>query len=411
MILARNPLQQLSGNKIICLYLIGLCLAACSPKIQTVKKQPEPEKAKEVIEEKKEDKRFTEATVSLLIPFKLNQVNLASATKADVDKASMAINFYQGVKLGIDSAAANGLNFKVKVYDTRDNNVVLERLIKQDSLKNSNLLIGPIYPDGIRHMREYSVKNDLLIVSPLAATHPNEFNNPNLISIVNNIDLHATKIGEFISSRYQPANTIIVLINPKKEDDEVFGKPLRNYFVTGKGNKFVFQEYASVFSLETKMQKGKKYVILVSSSEKAFVTATLNKLVKLKKAGLNTDLFGHPNWIKQGYPTEKLQSLNTYVTTSYRIDYKSPKVIAFIKRYREMYDFEPDEYAFKGFDTGYYFGTLLAIYGREFAKHIAKDKYQGLHNNFNFIEDKKEGYINTNLMLLKYSNFMLTPVR
>jgi len=303
------------------------------------------------------------------------------------------------------------LNFKVQVYDSRDNNSQIETLLKSDSLKESNLIIGPIYPDGLKYIKNYAVKNGITVVSPLAASQPDEFANPNQVSLVNNIDLHAAKIGSYISSKYSPANTVVVLINPKKSDDEIFGAPLRDYFLKGKGSNFKFEEYGSVYSLELKLQKDKKYVLLISSSEKPFVTATLDKLLKMKKAGLLVDLFGHPNWMRQNYATDKLQALNTYITSSYKVDYRSASVASFVRKYRARYDFEPDEYAFKGFDTGYYFGKLIAMYGSDFAKHITDEKYKGLQNSYAFIHDDKNGYINTSLMLLKYSNYALTLVK
>ena len=159
------------------------------------------------------------------------------------------------------------------------------------------------------------------------------------------------------------------------------------------------------------MVKGKKYVVLISSSERSFVVATLNKMVKMKKAGLVVDLFGHPNWIKQNYGTDKLQALNTFITSSYKVDYKSAAVIGFVRKYRKIYGFEPDEYSFKGFDTGFYFAKLLAKYGVNYTNYLTKETYKGLHNSFSFVYDERNGYINTSLMLLKYRDYALHIVQ
>ena len=401
MILAQNPQPQLSGNKLYLFVILGLCLAACSPKIQPQVKPSAPE-----VKEKKEPvplHKIEEATISLLVPFNLNDF--------DPEKSSMAINFYQGVKLGIDSATASGMNFKLRVYDTQDDQKKLSALLDNSAVAGSDLVIGPVFPDGVKYMTPYAIKNNMPFVSPLAASKPEEFHNPHLISVVNNIDLHAAKIGNYIAAKYLPENTVVVLINPKKTEDEILGAPLRDYFINGKGRKFTFQEYASVYSLETKLNKGKKYVVLISSSERGFVVATLDKLVKMKKTGLAVDLFGHPNWIKQNYSTDKLQALNTFVTSSYKVDYKSPAVVRFVRKYRKMFGFEPDEYSFKGFDTGFYFAKLLSRYGADFTQYLTKEPYKGLHNSFSFSYDAKNGYINTSLMLLKYRDYALYIVQ
>jgi len=410
MILAQNHQQQLSGNRFWCLIFICFCLSACSPKART-NKSPQKEVAKKVeAAAEKPEKKFTEANIALLIPFNLNLANLKSGSKAEMEKSVMAIDFYQGFKMGIDSAAASGLNFRLKVLDTRDDNTQLLSLVKSGQLTGSDMIVGPVFPAGVKFITNYSVANQVPVVSPLAATHPDEFLNPNLISVMNNIDLHAEKIGAYITKANDPAKTVVVLISTRKAGDETMAIPLRAYFKKNNAAKFTLEEYSSVYAMETKMVPGKRYVIIVSSSERQFVVATLDKLAKMKNAGSQIELFGHPNWTKQNYNTDKLQLLKTRITSSYWVDYKSQAVISFIKRYRSLYNFEPGEFSFKGFDTGFYFGKLLAKHGAGYMKHLSAEKYKGLQNSFSFIRDEQLGYINTSLSLLEYKNYALTPV-
>ena len=409
MISAQNHQLRLSGNKYSLILLVSILFAYCSPRVvKTVEKQSEPSKKTEETVQKPVAK-FSEATISLLVPFKINGLNLKTATKAEVEKSAMAIDFYQGFKLGLDSAAASGLNFKLKVFDTGDNTAKLETVIQNGSLDNSNLIVGPVYPDGLKHIRNFILSKNITLVNPLAATNPKELNNPNMITIVNNIDLHAEKIGEYIVKHNDPVKTVIVLINPKGNDDELMAVPIRKFFDNPKYS-FFFQEFASVFTMDTRMIKNKKYVIILSSSEKKFVTATIDKLIKMKNAGLSVDLYGHPDWTKQSYSADKLQALNTIVSSSYKVDYARKDVSAFIRKYRLNYRFEPGEYSYKGFDIGFYFANLMATHGKNYMQFLTKDKYRGLHNSFSFTYDPKMGYLNTSLMLLKYQNFALNVV-
>jgi len=392
--------------------LVGasLVILGCSPKVITVPSKSVETKTPVVIE--KPVKKFTEASISLLIPFKLNDFNLKTATKAQVEKADMAIDFYQGIKIGIDSAAATGFNFKLNVFDTRDETSQLANLQKKESLKNSNLIIGPVFPEGISYMTNYALANDLTIVSPLAASKPSDFNNPKLIAIVNNIDQHAVKIGNYIGQHFPAGKAIVVLINPKKSADEQFAAPLRSY-LKQKYPTLVVQEFTTTYAFETKMSKGKQYAVVICSSDMKFVTPSIEKLFKLKNlktGGYPIDLFGHPNWSKQSYNVDQLQDLNTIISTSYRIDYKSAAVINFIKKYRAQFNFEPSEYSFKGFDIGYYFGKLLAKHGLNYLDYLTKEPYKGLHNSFNFEFDAKYGYFNKDLMLLQYRNLNLNVI-
>ena len=400
-------------KKISVSFLAFVCLAivACSPKVSTTVNKPvKDNKAPAKVD--KPTKKFTEADVSLLIPFKLNQLNLKTATKAQVERADMAIDFYQGVKLGIDSAAAQGLNFKLNVFDTKDDNSQLATLFKKEALKNSNLVIGPVFPEGVKYITNFAVANDLAIVSPLAASKPSDFNNPKLISVVNNINQHGEKVADYIAEKYQSSNSIMVLINPKKSADEQFAAPIRNRFKQKYPN-FIVQEFTSAYAFETRMVKGKKYALIICSAEVSFVKPSIDKIFKLKNlktGGYDINLFGHPNWVKQTYSIDQLQDLNTIVSSSYKIDYKSSSVINFIKKYRAQFNFEPSEYSFKGFDIGYYFGKLLAKHGADYLDYLTKEKYKGLHNSFEFAFSPTFGYYNTELMLLQYKNLALNRI-
>ena len=395
-------------NNAFILYILAFVavFAGCSPKV--VKPVAKPVLPKPVVQ--KPVVKFTQGNISVFIPFQLNQFNLKTLTKAQIGKADMALDFYQGLMLGIDSAANEGLNFKVNVFDSRDDNSQLAALMKKEAVKTSNLLIGPVFPDGVKYMTGFSEMNKLPLISPLAASKPSEFNNPYLISVVNNIDQHGAKIADYIAKHYQADQTIVVLINTKKSADEAFASPIKKQFAT-KYPSFVVQEFTSTYVFETKMVKGKKYAVVVCSDDVPFVTPSLTKLYRLKTvAGYPIQVFGHPNWAKQTYNIDQLQNLQTVLSSSYYIDYKSKPVVDFIKAYRHKYEYEPTEYAFKGFDVGFYFGKLMAKYGANYADFLVKEKYKGLHNNFVFGYDAEYGFYNEHLMVLQYKDLALVSV-
>lgn len=411
MILVLNRQQLLSGNKLFFFFVFLSVFAACTPKVirPVVKKVP-PTQKPAIVEKPKA--KFTQGNISVFVPFRLNQFNLKTVTKAQMAKADMPIDFYQGLMLGIDSAAKTGLNFKVNIFDSRDDNSQMNGLMKREAVKTSNLLIGPVFPDGIKYMTGFSEANKLPLISPLAASKPSDFNNPYLISVVNSIDEHGSSIADFIAKKFKAEETIVVLINTKKSSDEQFAAPIRSRFIQEHPN-FLVQEFTSTYVFETKMVKGKKYAVVLCSDDAPFVSPSLTKLYRLKNLtndSYDIQLFGHPNWAKQTYNIDQLQNLNTILTSSYHIDYKSRMVINFIKHYRTKYEFEPTEYSFKGFDIGFYFGKLLAKHGTEYVDFVVKERYKGLHNDFDFGYDAEYGFYNKHLRMLQYKNSTLLVV-
>jgi len=162
---------------------------------------------------------------------------------------------------------------------------------------------------------------------------------------------------------------------------------------------------AAIAAAESKLSAAKTNVVIISSDNASFVLSSIGKLY-LKRQSNKIEVYGHPNWGKlKTLDAEKLQALNTRITSSYFIDTKSPAVKSFVAAYKIHYRQEPTEFAYQGFDTGYLFGSLLARYGKDYARHLTDFKYDGLHNKFRFAYDASVGYTNKNLMVLKYSGF------
>jgi ABC-type branched-subunit amino acid transport system substrate-binding protein len=411
MILVPNRLQLLSGNNSVLILCMLIFLSACSKKITAPKPVdiPSPselEKQKEIVPLK------TDHSIALLLPFDLNTINLKTATSKNIEKASIAIDFYQGFKLALDSLTARGHNFNLSVFDTQNLETRVVNLALANSVRSNDLIVGPIYPDAIKTFGEFADLGDKkLQISPLAASIPTDFNNPSLVTVNNTIDQHARKIAEFISSNYQAELVNIVLINTQKSDDAKFSNHFKINLSNISGDKFQITERATVIALEKYLVPTKNNLVIVTSSDRLFVMPTIDKLYNLvTKQKFKIEVFGHPNWLKANYLNqEKMQTLNSRISASFHVNYKSQSVKNFIARYRDEYGFEPSEYSFKGFDIGYYFGGLLEKYGNDYAKHLKEGVYRGLHTSFKFSKDPKTGYMNTELMMLRYRNFELQP--
>lgn len=413
MILVPNHLQRLSGNNYLIIICMLIFLSACSKKVIPTKPPEKPVAVEPVMPKVEEPvKKNIDHSVGLLLPFQLNSLNLKTSKKSDLSKADLAIDFYQGFKLGLDSISAGGHNYNLHVFDTRNQETQIVNLAMSESVKNSDLIVGPIFPDGIKTFSEFSDLGKVLQVSPLAASMPSEFNDPELVTINNSIDQHGRKIAEFISRQYKPELVQLILINTQKTEDARFSNYIKRYLNELSGSKFRIIERPNVIGIEGYLNSTKNNLILITSSERAFLLPAIDKLYNLKNQNYRIELFGHPNWIKARYLSpEKMQALNTRISASYFVNYKAQNVKNFVARYRDEFGREPSEYSFKGFDTAYYFGSLLEKYDKQYADFLVKEIYTGLHNEFRFVKDPKLGYFNTALILLRYQNFELQPVK
>ncbi|MES3017303.1 MAG: ABC transporter substrate-binding protein [Bacteroidota bacterium] len=414
MILVPNRLQRSSGNKYLLILCLIVVLSSCSKKITTVKTEgvkipPVGQKAEEV----PAVKRDINHSMVLLLPFELNTINLRTAGAKEIGKSEMAIDFYQGFKLALDSLSRNGHNYKLQVFDTQEQEARIVNLARAASVNENDVIVGPVFPDALSTFSEFFEEdNSKVIISPLAASMPAQFKNPHLVTINNSVDQHGWKIADYINRNYRPEQVNVVLVNTRKTDDEKFAAPLRKYIEELSKGRLKIIERPNAIGLQTYLSTSKTNIVILSSSERAFLIPTIDKLFKLTTENYKVELFGHPNWTKATFlEGSKMQALKTKLSASYFVDYKANNVKHFIARYRDEFGFEPSEFSFKGFDIGYYLGGLLEKYGKDYARHITAEAYTGLHNDFRFSKDPSSGYRNTELMLLTYRAMELQPIR
>ena len=413
MILVPNHPLQLSGNNFRIVLCMLIFLSACSKKVIPPKPIEKPAPIEIVVPEVEQPaKENIDHSILLLLPFQLNTINLKTSLKGDLNKAELAIDFYQGFKLGLDSLSSGGHNFNLQVFDTQNHETRIVNLAMSGSVKNQDLIVGPIFPEGIRTFSEFSDLGKILQVSPLAASKPSEFNDPDLVSINNSIDQHGLKIAEFINKQYKPEDVQIVLINTQKTLDASYSGFIKRYLNELSGFGFWVIERPNFIGIEGYLSSTKNNLVLITSTDRAFLLPAIDKLYNLKHKKFRIELFGHPDWMKASYLNpEKMQALNARISASYFVNYNAQNVKNFVARYRDEFGMEPSEYAFKGFDTAYYFGTLIEKYDRQYPDHLVKEIYKGLHNEYLFVKDLKYGYRNTSLMLLRYQNFELQLVK
>jgi hypothetical protein len=410
--------QLLSGNKLFSIFLFLFIFGACSPKIiPSAPKSPatKPTVQKPVEEEKAVIKKPIEAqemVISLLMPFELGTFNYQTASLKDLDKAKIAIDFYQGFKMALDSVAKTAIvNYKLQVYDSKDDPSKLGDLASKAGVKNSDLIVGPVFPSGIKTFATYSKAMKKPVVSPLAASDPDIFNNPYLITINNSIDLHALKAVSFIKNQLKPKK--VILVRSGQVDEYKYAVPFKkgmDSLVKGITFAEIGIKAIGFENVYKSLNPVGLNVIILPSTDRVFLQTLFKELDKLRD-NFQIAVIGHPGWEKAAFLDIKLlERCNTYLTSSYQIDYKANRSLIFIKNYRTQFSLEPSEYAFKGFDIGFYFAKLMNEKGKDFMVEITKQSFDGLHNNFTFIKHPQFGYYNNNLMVLKYQQGQLKNV-
>ena len=392
-------------------------MAACSPKVRTVSA---PAKTN-ATEAKKETEKAAEkpatariSTISMLLPFTLDDLNAgAQYTPATLSRANLSLDYYQGFKLALDSLTVKGYNYKLQVYDTKDAPAASSNLAVTPAVRTSDLVVGPVFPDDLQAFTNVLAGSGKVIptVSPLSPAAPSTVKDQFLVTVATPLEYHAWSAAEYINEHYKPKKVFI--LKSGYSDDNKYIAPFKKGIdsLSRRKTKIIAPTIVRgrLDELVPQLSATEENVFVIPSTNQQFLIVTLHSLDSLAKKYPVT-LFGHPSWTKFSYlKPDLLQRLKTHITTTDRVDYKSPQILAFIRNYRKAYRSEPTHYAMMGFDEGLYFGALLGENPDDLKKLDKKD-FTGLLNKYRFIKKPGLGWINTHVNVLQYNNFELKKV-
>lgn len=405
-----------------------MLLAACSPKVRPVVTAPKP--VDTVVKKPAEVKVIPSqpsptAVISLLLPFYLDELNLSKgAPKDGLSKADLALQYYQGFKLALDSLTANGSNFKLQVFDTRDATAQSHNLALDTKVRTSALVVGPIFPEEVKSFTQATVNMHKMLISPLSPAPPSDYKNPDLITVIPPLKYHCITAARYIDDNLKSKKVFV--LKSGYSDDNKYSIPFDRALDSISKKRIKIVELTIVrgdlSSLLSQLSATEQNIFVIPATDQQFVQVTLGALDKLSKQHYPVTLFGHPNWEDATYlKAELLQRLNTHITSGDRVNYHAAKTIKFLKAYRKAYRSEPGEYAIKAFDEGMYFGQMAASYAKQTADSkqnplmpakivLANQGFEALHNTFRFIEVPGQGFVNTHVKIYRYTNFELKLV-
>ncbi|MEZ5081996.1 MAG: hypothetical protein R2750_00860 [Bacteroidales bacterium] len=143
-----------------------------------------------------------------------------------------------------------------------------------------------------------------------------------------------------------------------------------------------------------------------------FLKEVLSKLNKLSLQH-NIVLFGLPLWNDYiDLETSQLLNLNFHFFSTSLVNYKSEKTKHWIKKFRENYKTEPsvNNYAFDGFDAGWYFLNGLYRFGPDFINCLEYMDFRPMHTRYKFIQSQGNGYQNSFWNIGKYESYNVIKV-
>lgn len=346
--------------------------------------------------------------VAVLLPFGTN--NPTDSLKGMLQRngvSRIALDFYSGAVMAVDSAKRLGVSTNLHVFDTQyergndnANSQALDQILNSDTFDDMNVVIGPLLGQNVKEVSDRLRRKNIPVVSPLT---PKIEMASNLFQSRPNDNILREYMLDYIEVGGTGKN-IIVIADEKNSDtqDKILKlHPEAKVLAPQKGDSgyFLNQEDISEM-LEEEMPNW----IILETNDIPLISNTItnaNTFVDDFDVSLMTTLKG------DAYDNDDIGNM-----TLMRLGFQFPSIDKqgnveesqsnFAEQYREKFGVNPNNYAIRGFDLT--LDTLLRLASADdlyaSAKSGVETRY--LENKFNYVKADREGYSNTAVYILRY---------
>jgi ABC-type branched-subunit amino acid transport system substrate-binding protein/LysM repeat protein len=355
-----------------------------------------------------------EFKIALLMPFLIRDNENLSANRKPNERESIlpaskiALEFYEGFLLALDSLKSKGHNIKLLVYDTERDAQQLRKILQELETEKPDLLVGPFYLTGFEVAAEFARNNRIPVVSPFIQQKQVIRNNPYAVKVLPAPETQYELLAEYIASAYSGQN--IIMVHNNSPNDKAISAAFSNKIKElGVPVKEITYSASGISGVQASVVPNKTNVVVVPSNEQSFLVDFTSKLY-FSRGDKKIILVGTDNWLNfQNLDLVYLQTLNTHYPLTHFVDYESEDVKSFIRKYREQYTSEPTEASFRGYDVAMFYISTIHKSGKNFTER-GPIKHKGLQINFNQQKISAEsGFENKSISIIKFEDFK--PVR
>ncbi len=349
--------------------------------------------------------------ITLMLPLYLDR-NAAHLSKGSLTsprdilpKTKIALDFYMGFLVAVDSLEKAGVKLNVQVLDTRGDSATVANLLRDKNVADADLIIGPFFSRAIPPVADFAKQHKIHQVLPFSASNRVLFDNPYVSKFVASNAILVDGTMQYVKDRYQGKN--IVLIKSTYSKDKYAYQRAKEFLDE---NKMVYTEKPlSTGDMRSYFKKDEVNVVLAPSSNQIFATNIFVGLNKtLNKFGYKDStvihLFGTDNWerfdgIKMKYKTR----MNFHYASPIYVDWNNIKVQKAIKQYRTKFETDPTEYALHGLDLSMFYLSGLKLFGTGFYQYFNNIDNDPYVNRIQIDQlGETNGFENSSFFIVRY---------
>ena len=412
--------------------------------------------------------------VALMVPLYLNDIDKLDLSRDRIERTKNSralkfLQFYEGFMMAVDSLTQHyGLHLTLTVMDVHENVATASAALERLENKQIDMIIGPFFSKSFSVVREYAIRNNILIINPMTEREAVLLNAPNVVKLKPDAKSMATELADLIKFHYPKAKVSFItesnhrdsllvdaveqalsavvksevqltnaemleLIDRESIRRKMGKRKLSTLEVEGQifstkalgdnpdgvvyfDNQFQRLSYSDgeLKTFLNNLSSARDNILVAYGKNIVFATKILNNINKSAQKYPIT-LIGLPSWSEfDNLLVPNLLNMNAIYFEDHFVDYNDSLVLQFVDDFRLKYKCDPVDYAFEGFDVGWYFLNALMQFGPHASECLPYYHLPLIHTRYYFNKSRYEdGMENRYWSIYQYNNqsIELKPIR
>jgi hypothetical protein len=332
--------------------------------------------------------------VAVLFPFQLNEIDAKISKRSN----QYVLDFYEGIRIAVDSLKAKGVKVTIYTYDTEKDLSIINSIVSLPEMKSMDMIIGPVFPVQIPVVTEFCKKNNIVNISPFSANSKIIENNEFSFLFQPTLELQAGAASRYAAEYFKRDSAYIFNYTPpkhiprykEKEFQEgkkkviiFYGSELKDSLLASHHKDSCIANALEVIHFEKitrdrvgllrtilgdTLKLGRSNHVFASTSDEV-VAANIMSLMEISRQ--TTPLITRSDWLSFNLISfEQFEKRNVFFIHADYYDYNNPAYRIFKTTWLARTHIYPSIYSMQGFELMMFFGQALGEYGTYFKNNL-----------------------------------------
>ncbi|MBO9562970.1 MAG: hypothetical protein J7621_09365 [Niastella sp.] len=288
------------------------------------------------------------------------------------------LEFWEGAQLAIDSMEKEGQQLEIHVYDTRSTSRPLMQVLRSEEIKQMDLLIGHVNVNEANLLVQIAASHTIPFINVNMPNVAGAQNNPYYVLLNSTLPTQCTGIYKFLQKNFSTSTIVVFRKKGATEDllktyftdaeKSTMGVPLKMKYVTLENN-------FKPDDITDYLDSNKTNVCLVASLDAFFGQQVCQQLAAVSSS-YTTTVMGMPTWDQFDFEKPVFKGIEVYYSTPFYINPADTLAVGVQEHFRVNFYSRPSDMVYRGYETTYHFGRLLAQYGKNISSSLGDKKYK-----------------------------------